>query len=653
MTTGPFAPPAAEAGPVDDASDLARAVQERITKKFQDDAGLFDRMDTDFDLWTLEPWKPDPESHLAAEDVFTTNEPRVLAQKVIAFITGTEVIVRISNDDAQEGQEEINDRAEQLAIGMLRQADERLSRSGRPSVKQQLAFFDTVRGRFAAMRSLLRKGEQGTFVDMLPLDPRHLVLEWDDEEPAWAAYRMTRTRGELRRLYPDYQEFASGEDATPEYIYEYYDKAPNPTYNPAGALAFDKRRTIYLAGTICQGRWLKPPHDVFSLHFPVVAVPVDAQPPLTPSENGQVLSKYFSESIFAENRNIWGIVNRAASYTIDLTRKASDPRKKVFSSDGTMTLEEGASEAGGEIPLSVANQENVEDYPEADLGRAAALNLQILQRATNIGGLPDQAYGILDKPLSAVALRQLGNNLEHKVTPRMNALTACVELSLQNLLEQYETGGFEPFPVSGRRLDSSRFAGKVILPEDMKGFDPIEVSMQLALPEDLATVWSIAGMAMAPTASGEPLASLEWTREHVLRMPSHKVIHGQNLEAAARMQDELAQTLELYKAAVNEGDEPLAAILYDKLRIAALQRQVEGSMMQQQLQMMAAGIMPNAPTNGSSANGKGNGARPSRQQNNPANGAPGVAQIRGIGNTPSPDAGYNTTALRNGRERAP
>jgi hypothetical protein len=638
--------------PPDDGSDLARAVQERIEKKFRDEQLVFDRMDGDFDLWTLEPWTPGDESHLAKEDIFTTNEPRVLAQKVIAFITGTELIVRISNDDAQEQQEEVNDRAEQLAIGMLRAADERLVRSGRPAVKHQLAFFSTVRGNYAAVRALLRKTAQGTVVDMLPLDPRHLVVEWGEDEPAWAAYRMTRTRGQLRADYPEYEEFASGDDAAPEFIYEYSVRIGNSLFDPLSFDPFIRRKNIYLMGTICQGRWLKPLHDVYTLHFPVVAAPVDAQPQLSPSERGETTYQDFGESIFAENRNIWSILNRAASYTIDLTRKASDPRKKVFSSDGTMTLEEGASEAGAEIPLATGNQEDIENFEEADISRAAALNLQVLQRATNIGGLPDQAYGILDKPLSAVALRQLGNNLEHKVTPRMNALTACVEMSLQNLLEQYETGGFDPFPVSGRRLDSTRFAGKVILPEMVSGFDPIEVSMQLALPEDLSTIWSIAGMAMTPTATGEPLASLEWTREHILRMPSHKVIHGQNLEAAARMQDELAQTLELYKAAVEEGDEPLAAILYDKLRIAALQRQVEGSLMMQQLQMMAAGIMP-PPRDSGVQNGQGTPRRGSRQQNNPANGAIGVAQVRGIGNQASPQAGWNTPLPRNGRERTP
>src|SRR3990167_3347483 len=71
--------------------------------------------------------------------------------------------------------------------------------------------------------------------------------------------------------------------------------------------------------------------------------------------------QHFGESVFSENRRVWETLNRATSYTIDLTAKASDPRKKMFSTDGTATLEEGESEKGSVIPLSTANQEDVTD----------------------------------------------------------------------------------------------------------------------------------------------------------------------------------------------------------------------------------------------------------------------------------------------------
>ena len=44
--------------PEDDGSDLARAIQERVSKRFRDEQEIFDRMDADHDLFTLKPWTP-------------------------------------------------------------------------------------------------------------------------------------------------------------------------------------------------------------------------------------------------------------------------------------------------------------------------------------------------------------------------------------------------------------------------------------------------------------------------------------------------------------------------------------------------------------------------------------------------------------------
>jgi hypothetical protein len=639
-------------GRVQSTDEDARRVADRITEKFRDQQLLFDRIDADYDLWTLKPWQPGVEESIAPEDIYTTNEPRVLAQKIIAFIAATELVVRIPNDDATEPQEDLNDQAELLAIGALKRADERLRRMGHPPLKDSLAFYSVVRGRFAAARALLRKDQTGrTFVDILPLDPRHLVIEWGEDEPLWAAYRTAHSRRELRNMFGNisFESVKANDEQQPEFKWEYVSFIRNRAYEPDSPNPFQRHPVTYVAGTIVDNKWLKPLHDVHALHFPVVAVPVDAQPHLTPTERGETTLEHFGESVFAENRHVWNMYNRAMSYGFDSLGKASDPRTKVMSSDGTMTIDEGSTEKGAQIPLSVANQEDAENFQEANVTQVAGFVLAALSENKVGGSVPPQAFGLLDKPLSSVALRQLGNNLEHRVMPRMKAVAECVELALQNILEQYETGGFDAFPVSGRTLDGRRFAQKTIEPEQIAGHDPVEVSMQLALPEDLATIWQVALQAVTPvTPNGEALASLEYARERILKLPSHKVLSRQNIEYMARSQDELAAALEAFKMAVAEQDEQLAAILLDRLRIAHLKRQVEGSLMIQQLAQMAAGI-PSA--SGGASSTPPAGAPPQAQQRpspmaNPAAGGPGVAEVRGVGNQPSPDAGFNTTADR-------
>jgi len=167
---------------------------------------------------------------------------------------------------------------------------------------------------------------------------------------------------------------------------------------------------------------------------------------------GLILGETGTRNVTLTAGALWDRLNRAASYVLDLTGKASDPRKKVFSLDGTKSLDDGANEKGAEINLSTANQEDIQSFPESDINGAAALLIQQLQK-------------------DSVALRQLGNNLEHRVLPRMRAVARCIEGCLENLVAQYETGAFNPISVSGRRFDNHRFANRVISPEDIAGHD--------------------------------------------------------------------------------------------------------------------------------------------------------------------------------------
>ncbi len=640
----------------------APEISNRIDQKFRDLSRVHDRMDADYSLYTLDRWQPDFADALSPEDIYTTNEPRVLAEKVISFITATELVVRVPNDEAQEQQESANELAEHLAIGMLNNVDRRHRRFGHPPIVDALAFFTVVRGRYAAARAVLRKRPNGdTFEDILPLDPRHLFIQPGIEEPLWAAHRLRRTVAEIREEFPEFSfenSQALGDDEGVD-AFEYFSRETNPEFDISSSNPFRRHPFVYVAGTVIEGEWARVPHNLHMLSFPIVVAPVGPQPTLAPTETEGAPDVHFGESIFAENRDVWNRLNRAASYVLDLTGKASDPRKKVFSLDGTKSLDDGANDKGAEINLSTANQEDVQSFPEADVNGAAALLLSQLQKDSVAGGLPPQAFGLLDKPLSSVALRQLGNNLEHRVLPRMRAVARCIEGCLENLVAQYETGGFHPISVSGRRFDNHRFANRVIAPEDIAGHDPVEVTMSLALPEDEVTRWTIAQMAMQPTLNGEPLASLEWVRERVLKIQSHRQVQAQNREAQAFSQDPLAQAMGMFLAATKDGDHALAAIWFDRLQVLHLQRQVEGQSAVRQLianraenadQDAATGSLPSLETlladtlERRSADGEPstlfspnpvNEVPRFHHERNPANGAVPFAQAAGVGTEPN------------------
>ncbi len=657
------------------------------------------RMDADEALYNLEEFVPDFEESIAPEDAYTTNAPRVLAEKTIAFIAGSETIVRtFGSEKAVQQQESANDLVEQLAIGMLNNANRRLRRKGAGfAIHETLGWYASVRGRWAAARAVLRKRPNGeTYDDILPLDPRHLVIQPGDEEPVWAAYRMRKTKTAVLDEYPNFKfeetknsadwDRMDGDDSLD--VFEYYTRVPNPLHDASSKDPFDRHPWVYLAGTVIDGVWARPLHNLWMLSFPVVAIPVTSRPMLTPGSGAgeQESEAHFGESVFAENRSIWKKLNRTASYVLDLTGKSSDPRKKVFSLDGTKELDDGTNDKGSELNLSTANQEDVQLFQEADVNRAAGLLLQILQQDAVAGGLPPQAFGIIDLPLSSVALRTLGNNLEQRVLPRMRAVAACIEGCLENLILQYETGAFAPISVSGRRFDNSKFSNRVIEPSDIEGHDPVTVKMDLLLPEDETTRWTIAQMAMAPTVSGEPLASLEWVRERVLKMESARAISSQNREDSGKVEDPLSAALEHFNAFVRDGDMANASIWFDKLTALSLQRQVETNALITQLRDLArqagfsprqfaerprfdkSGIaqrmsnLPSTVSDGSTLSGgsltnqaagftERNRRFGNNQSLNPANGAIPFAQAAGVGNEPTLDAAALAAIQRRRRER--
>ena len=654
-------------------------VTKTIKRYFRNEEPLFNRMHSDYeDYWTLEDWEPDLDDQVMPEDAYTTNQPRVLAQKIIAFIAETEMVIRVPNDDAPKNQEERNKLTESMGIGMLANVDRRMRRNGAPRVQRQMAWHSVVRGRYVVARAFLRRRENGeTFEDILPIDPAQFVFQPGEEEPVWAAHRRQMSRGEIRDTYPEFKgwEHEVDDDDEVEEVFDYYVREKNSHADPEAPSAFDRHPYIYKMGTLINDIWARKLFDLFTLSFPCVITPVGSDPHLAPRDS-EVTSKHnrmiadFGESIFAENRHVWDKMNRSASYLMDQVSKASDPPKKVMSSDGTRELEEGSNEKGAEIAIAVGDNQDVELMQTPDMNRAAGVLLEYLQRDAIAGGIPPQGFGILDKPLSAVALRQLGNNLEHRVLPRMEAVQLCLEGCLEVLVAQYETGLFEPITVSGKRFDRHRFSNKIIEPDEILGHDAITVTLELVLPEDETIRWNVANMAMAPTVTGEPLTSLEYVREHILNIQDPKLLSSQNMEILTRQTSPVLALLDQYRAVKEDGDEMAAAAILDQIRLTTLQMEVQGSMqmmqltqIQQQVEQAMSGMpsnleftsktvtpeFPGPDTNTTrqdsvSFGGIGVGG----QTANPAFGAPNQSIFTGLTNNPSPEAGANTTADRQG-----
>lgn len=77
-----------------------------------------------------------------------------------------------------------------------------------------------------------------------------------------------------------------------------------------------------------------------------------------------------------------------------------------------------------------------------------------------------------------------------------------------------------------------------------------------------------------------------------------------------------------------------------------MQTQIEGSLAMLNLQRLSEGLPPLTAINTNSVGGFIQEANQNAEFMNPANGATPAVEFTGIGNQPSPEAGFNTTAPR-------
>ncbi len=109
------------------------------------------RMDDDHKIYRLEEFD-------AGEGYqsYTSNEPQVYADKLISWLTSAEMVIRIPYVNSQREMRENNDAKERFLIGLVKAADDRLTARFQPSVRNQMAWFITLRGWYAARAGIER-----------------------------------------------------------------------------------------------------------------------------------------------------------------------------------------------------------------------------------------------------------------------------------------------------------------------------------------------------------------------------------------------------------------------------------------------------------------------------------------------------------------
>ena len=95
---------------------------------------LRSRMEADYSLYRLDPYDAGDGFHS-----YTSNEPSTYADKIVSFLSSSEMVARIPNLTEDRERRENNNKKERFFLGALRHADERLAKQMKPSLKAQMS----------------------------------------------------------------------------------------------------------------------------------------------------------------------------------------------------------------------------------------------------------------------------------------------------------------------------------------------------------------------------------------------------------------------------------------------------------------------------------------------------------------------------------
>ena len=516
------------------------------------------RMDDDHKLYRLDEFD-------AGEGYqsYTSNEPQVYADKLISWMTSAEMVIRIPYGNSEREMRANNDSKEKFLIGILKAADERLMNRLQPTVRQQLAWYITIRGWYAGRALLVKDDEGETYVDIQPFDPMHTYWGEGNNGLTWACYKSKKTPAEIDAAY-GIQITEDSEDNEPIDVYDFYDREDNIVVTDEEVL---KSRTTHGHNGV-----------------PVFIGPVGANPmiqAISDTGNNDTIEDY-GESCFKSSRDIFGKHNFMMSVMLELTARSRRQGLKVKSRDGTKTLEEDPFKEGSEIALGQG--EDVEPLGLLEMAKESGAFMGIVSGEMQRGGLPHSVYGELEFQLSGFAINTLRQGVETILVPRLNALERAYMRITKMLSDQYITGSFNTVEVSGQDRNRMYFSEEISTDTIKNAGDP-EVEFIGQLPQDDMTRMSMAQMAReGPT----PLLSDTFIRDHVLGLQSADQMEDAiNTQMAETVLPE-AQLWTLLQSSIRQGRQDLAQFYQGELQKVFMMKVME------QRQMMM-GQMPGQP----------------------------------------------------------
>ena len=456
---------------------------------------LRDRMEEDHALYRLTPYD-------AGEGYqsYTSNEPRTYADKVMGWITGADMTVRIPHDGADQELRDKNDQKERFLIGVLRAADERLCSLMQPMLRDQLAWYTVIRGWYAGRALLVKRPDGSTYVDITPWDPLHTYWGVGPDGLDWACYKMVKTKDQIFAQYNVKIDWESPQAAEGSFVYDFYDKELNTIIVHNGNM--DQPSYKVAKKQIKHG----------ANRVPVFLGPVGSNPLIMGLTNTQIQDTIadMGESVFGATKDLYPKQNLMMSTLLELTARSRRQGLKVISRDGSKTLDEDPYLEGSEV--SLAQGESVEPLGLLEVAKETGAFMSLVAGELQRGSLPHSVYGDVPFQLSGYAINTLRQGVDTVVGKYLRSIEKAYRMMLTIIGDQYSSGAYEAMEVAG--MDRNRiYFSQEITPDVIEGTGIPEVHLVGQLPQDDMTKYAMAQIAReGPT----PLLSDRAIRDRIL-----------------------------------------------------------------------------------------------------------------------------------------
>jgi len=513
---------------------------------------LRQRMEDDHALYRLEEYD-------AGEGYqsYTSNEPATFADKVMGWISGAEMTVRVPHDGADEELRTKNDEKEHFLIGVLKSADERLCTLMMPTIRDQLAWYTVIRGWYAGRALLVKKDDGKTYVDVTPWDPLHTYWGTGENGLEWACHKVPKTRNQILSEYGIKIDWESIDSVDGVLVYDFYDGEMNTVIIHNGSMERPMQRVV--KKQIKHGAGM----------VPVFIGPIGSNPYIVSlnQSNMQDTISDVGESVFKSTRELYPKHNLMMSTMLELTARSRRQGLKVHSRDGTKTLEDDPYLEGSEIALAAG--EDVEPLGMLEVARETGAFMGLVAGEMQRGSLPHSVYGEVPFQLSGYAINTLRQGVDTIVGKYLRGIEKAYQMIFNIIGDQYATGSFQSMELSG--MDRNRmYFSQEITPEVIRGTGTPVVHLVGQLPQDDMTKFSMAQIAReGPT----PLLSDRAIRDRILAIQDADQMEDAIKEQLAEKLLPEATLWSLLRAAENQGRDDLAQFYTGELIFVLFQKQ--------------------------------------------------------------------------------